>query len=627
MSVERFCATCGQIISAKRRFALTREDKLVASMLQAVECKHCGHMHHLECVSLDCEPTTTFYCPSCLNGPLKGVRHTFVLGEADEPGYMSFASFRSLAARMVELGMPFGGHNRVHSSAGRPKRRNPRVFSFQDVEVVWELFAGTSGDSLGLKSAGYPPPSVVVERDQHCHPMLMHNCCNPTIFRYVQAGHDNSMIMPSRFATQVLKLRSNNRKHTKYKVHVLISCLPCTPYSPLGQGWGFRSGSGRAFCELFRLLLDSPVDSGFIEQSPHFCTAAGGKCFHMLLHGLHLLNYKVAWVVHNTCDGGCPQDRTRLYLEYVLHGGPDPAGLLALDLCPSMDFIAEREAMRARSHLPDFKGMVQFSLHASNHDARFRADGLCSTIVRAPRRAAFAGTYTRPGSTDAIISGPIHPNDLLGLQELRQGHVQKAPTTTSQYESIGNARSGEVSSAIFRGHATAVAAARHGQSEQQPDLEGRLMSPASLQTCMAEQARHPSAYSGGVSTGVGHCRLLESRPKRPPLWNLSQFLTHLPEGRRRELPSGVTYLTRKEAAHVVHCQHTRLQGPLSDLMQHLIEAASDEHSLSKYRDGDFGHHFPSRGGAASLEDEDIDAWAEELALPNAGVVDSAYSSV
>ena len=198
-----------------------------------------------------------------------------------------------------------------------------------------------------MKAAGYPPPSVVVERDVGCHPTLIQNCNNPTIFRYVQDGHDNSMLLPSVFAHDVLKFRKGwkpTNKAPKYIIHILIACLPCTPYSPLGQRWGFRSGTGRAFCELFRLLEDTQVDSGFIEQSPGFCTASEGKCFNMLLQALQIdVKLPNSLVIHNTSNRGSPQGRNRFYCEYILRGGPDPTHLLALDLSPSLEFIAERE--------------------------------------------------------------------------------------------------------------------------------------------------------------------------------------------------------------------------------------------------------------------------------------------
>ena len=120
-----------------------------------------------------------------------------------------------------------------------------------------------------------------------------------------------------------------------------------------------------------------------------------------------------------------------------------------------------------------------------------------------------------------------------------------------------------------------------------------------------------SLYSGGVSVGADQYRLLKAAPLKPPLWTLAQFLTHLPIGSRRELTTGVTYLTQKEAAHVVHCQHHRLEQAMPDLMSHLIEAAGEEHCLSKYREAQ-GLTDGERVELSSLEHQDVREWVEEL---------------
>ena len=155
MLVNKDCGVCQQPFSLKRLHSLAEDRNLTPAMLKGtVTCRHCEMTQHLICAALDKEPTTTFYCRPCLLGPLKGVQPTYVLSEAQQPGYMSFANFQLLAAKIASRHTLASGMQRQHVGRGRPTKRHTRKFSFQEVQVVWELFACTSGDSIGLKAAG-----------------------------------------------------------------------------------------------------------------------------------------------------------------------------------------------------------------------------------------------------------------------------------------------------------------------------------------------------------------------------------------------------------------------------------------------------------------------------------------
>ena len=136
-----------------------------------------------------------------------------------------------------------------------------RRFELRVPEVTWEMFAGVSGDCVGLRHAGLPLPSVAVECDHSCHSLLEEHCqsLGPThavlareqagrgirIFDYVQAGHARSVPSARDFATNWLHFP--NEEASTYFLDILVACGVCTPYTSIASAClGPRRGSYNA---------------------------------------------------------------------------------------------------------------------------------------------------------------------------------------------------------------------------------------------------------------------------------------------------------------------------------------------------------------------------------------------
>ena len=580
-----------------------------------VSCQTCGQIYHCQCAGVQLTDVHNYICPRCLPANTPTVKKTYLHSEANEPSFMSKPQFTALCNLI----------NKIERKG--PTTLNHR-FNFRQPTVTWELLAGSSAHSYACNQAQFPPPSVVVERTKACDPVLRANC-GPTlhhIFRYIQAGHPHSMPLPSHYAYYHLRMRGRTskeqgRKRSKrpeaYTLDLLVACLICTPYSRMGLQNGFNQGAGRAFCEVLRILADTPTNVGMTEQCTEFTTADNGKVFSLLLHCLTCLHYEVAWRVHNTSHGGMPQDRKRVYIIYIKKPGPSPSFLMDLDLSPSEAFRREQTRLNARREFPFPERLVQFPLHQTKYTMPVRTDGKTGAILTGPRRTTFAAQHHQSddGTQLTTLSGPIHISNLLSLQELPQNHLAAAPSLNAQYSDIGNSCSGEIALQQLRRISTEVdRAMQQGKREYTPTLSEYCTINAThtgdLASCLKLYCSSPGKYRGACTNLAGQWMLIpKGSHTTEPLCTLLETITKSPIGTRRQLnPTNITYLTPKEAAHVLFRSMDSLS-PHQWLLDHLFLAAGQA-----YQDRvDQPEQEPTNRNHEEPEEfEDIDEWVEIL---------------
>ena len=584
------------------------EDEPVAA------CQTCGQAYHCSCITIPVEESHNFICCKC-QPPAKKTPRTYLTREENDPPFMTKPEFAQLCHEIKKI-----------QSKG-PATLGHR-YNFRHPTTTWELLAGSSAHSYACAQAGYPAPSVVVERTKACDPVLRANC-GPTlhhIFRFIQAGHPDSMPLPSHYAYHYLKMRSRSkkekgRKHSrhaeKYTLDLMIACLICTPYSRMGLQHGFNQGAGRAFCEILRLLADTPTNVGMTEQCTEFTTSESGKVFSLFLNCLTSMQYEVAWRVHNTSDGGMPQDRKRVYIIYIKKPGPSPDFLMDLDLSPTDEFKQEQQTLNGQREFPTPARLVQFPLHQTKYTMPVRTDGKTGAILTGPRRTAFAAQHhvePSDNSTPLVtLSGPIHVANLLSLQELPQNHLSAAPSLNAQYSDIGNSCSGEIALQQLRQISAAVdLAAQRGRSSYTPQLtpytKANQCFRGSLAECIEHYCKSPTKYRGACTDLEGRWALFpKCTTVKDPICTLTQAVTKLPIGTRRELDAtNITYLTPKEAAHILY----RSMDTLSAhpwLLNHLFLAAGQayEDRLSQPDKEPVDRH-----NDVPPEFEDINEWTQ-----------------
>jgi site-specific DNA-cytosine methylase len=527
----------------------------------SVACQICGQLHHIKCANIQQEDIHNYVCTRC-NPNTKTdttTRKTFLSKETNEPPFMSKHEFSNLCKDIKKI------------QRKQPATKN-HIFTFRNPTITWELLAGSSAHSFGCRESGYPQPSVAVERTKACDPVLRANC-GPTleyIFRYIQSGHTHSVPLPSYYAYHHLNNKSRSskekgrkraRNHEKYTLDLLVACLICTPYTRMGLQNGFKQGAGRAFCEVLKLLTDTPTNIGMTEQCTEFTTAEEGKVFSLFLNCLIALNYEIAWRIHNTSHGGMPQDRKRVYVIYIKKPGPSPSFLMDLDLNPTENFKYTQSILNSQREFPSPTTLVQFPLHQTKYAMPIRTDGKTGSILTGPRRTAFAAQYrdnTSETTTLTTLSGPIHISNLLSLQELPQNHLSAAPSLNAQYSALGNSCSGEIAlQQLKRVQEETNKACQIGKQSYKPHLTEYATINASftgnLHDCIQIYRKSPGQYNGACTNLKGEWMLFPKLNRTiEPMCTLSDTITKLPLGARRELDStNITYFTPKEAAHVL----------------------------------------------------------------------------
>lgn len=578
---------------------------------QPTACQTCGQLCHSSCVEIAPQDIYNYTCLNCQPRLAATAKKAYLAKEQNDPPFMTRADFILLCLDIKRI------------ERGGPKTLCHK-FKFDTPAVTWELLAGSSAHSYACNEAGYPPPSVVVEKTKTCDPVLRANC-GPTlhhIFRYIQSGHQDSMPLPSQYASHYLKMKSRTRKEQgrkkartseKYTLDLMIACLICTPYSRMGLQNGFNQGAGRAFCEVLRVLADTPTNVGMTEQCVEFTTADSGKVFSLFLNCLVSLQYEIAWRIHNTSHGGMPQDRKRVYIIYIKKPGPSPDFLMDLQLSPTDKFRRTQEELNRQREFPPPERLVQFPLHQTKFTTPMRTDGKTGAILTGPRRTAFAAQYKDPGTTAGLttFSGPIHVSNLLSLQELPQHHLSAAPSLNAQYLNLGNSCSGQIAlQQVLKISEAVNAAITEGRSSYSPTLTQyttqNIAFKGSLAQCMHLYCQSPNQYKGACTDLQGQWILMNREPvQQPPMCTLPETITRWPIGTRRQLDhANFTFLTPREAAHILY----RSMDTLSSqpwLIGHLYLAAGQAY-YDRLDQED--KSAPDRDHGDPEEIEDINEW-------------------
>ena len=556
----------------------------------------CNRVYHYRCVAIDppARLNLTLTCPECEDTRPE----TYLRSEAKEPPTMNVQEWTA-TCQVIKSVLEAGGHR----------------FLMRFPQVTWEMFAGISADAIGLRAAGFPLQSVVVERNQACDALLSdeHHCGDALrkIYRYVQQGAKDSVESPGQHAINILKMSQADANN--YTVDMLIACGVCTPYTRLGAGLGFATRSGRTFLEVLNFLAKSPVNFYSMEQCVEFTTSKGNKqsttldhgcIFQMFLHSLVSLGYEVAWRLHDTSDGGAPQHRERIYLVAILKGGPHPSYLLDIDLAPDSTgpWVTQQRRIMSESTLPPCKQMISLILSQSAFSASTKDNDTSSAVTTASRRLAFV----RFNTDGTILSGPYSPREVTRLQELPHNYTEKAASVNERYYHAGNTRSGETSRAIMTGYKAALAPVLDGECPQLGQRVSEFVEHSEtldLSNLIQQYVKSPkNQIRGACTTSEDQWALLPADEKRPPMWPLKDFICTRPIGKERLLNNrgDVTTFTEAEARYLIQTQSDQLQ-KFDGLLQHIMDASKDKSPIERDR---------SARPAIAKEHEDFSEWSK-----------------
>lgn len=98
------------------------------------------------------------------------------------------------------------------------------------------------------------------------------------------------------------------------KHDLLIAGFPCQSFSAAGNNLGFNDVRGTLFFEIEKILVEHQPESFILENVKNLKYHDGGKTFEIILSKLNAANYDVGYLVLNSLDFGCPQNRERIFI-------------------------------------------------------------------------------------------------------------------------------------------------------------------------------------------------------------------------------------------------------------------------------------------------------------------------
>ena len=94
--------------------------------------------------------------------------------------------------------------------------------------------------------------------------------------------------------------------------------FPCQPFSIAGKRQGFCDTRGTLFFDIERIIEAKQPKAFVLENVKGLTNHDKGNTLKVILHTLRVkLNYNVFYKVLNSKDYGVPQNRERIYLNFL----------------------------------------------------------------------------------------------------------------------------------------------------------------------------------------------------------------------------------------------------------------------------------------------------------------------